>query len=59
MGGYADDLFNVLYRLEPQNMVAEGYEWVEPGVHSFAEAYGVLERVTIIAPEETPAGRQK
>ena len=24
MGGYADDLFNVLYRLEPHKMVAEG-----------------------------------
>jgi hypothetical protein len=48
MGGYADDLFNVLYRLEPHKMVTEGYEWGESGVRNFAESYGVLERVTII-----------
>ena len=59
MGGYADDLFNVLYRLEPHKMVAEGYEWGESGVRSFAEAYGVLERVTIIAPEENACSKAK
>ena len=57
MGGYADDLFNVLYRLEPHRMVAEGYEWGEPGVRSFAETYGVLERITIVAPKRMPAPR--
>ena len=59
MGGYADDLFNVLYRLEPHKMVAEGFEWGEPGVRSFAETYGVLERVTIIAPEENACSKAK
>ncbi len=59
MGGYADDLFNVLYRLEPHKMVAEGYEWGEPGVRSFAETYGVLERVTIISPEENACSKAK
>jgi len=59
MGGYADDLFNVLYRLEPHKMVAEGYEWGESGVRSFAETYGVLERVTIIAPEENACSKAK
>ena len=59
MGGYADDLFNVLYRLEPHKMVAEGYEWGESGVRSFAETYGVLERITIIAPEENACSKAK
>jgi hypothetical protein len=59
MGGYADDLFNVLYRLEPHKMVAEGYEWGEPGVRSFAEAYGVLERITIVTPEENACSKAK
>jgi superfamily II DNA or RNA helicase len=59
MGGYADDLFNVLYRLEPHKMVAEGYEWGEAGVRSFAEAYGVLERITIITPEENACSKAK
>jgi hypothetical protein len=59
MGGYADDLFNVLYRLEPHKMVTEGYEWGESGVRNFAESYGVLERVTIIAPEENACSKAK
>jgi hypothetical protein len=59
MGGYADDLFNVLYRLEPHKMVAEGYEWGEPGIRNFAESYGVLERVTIIRPEENACSKAK
>ena len=59
MGGYADDLFNVLYRLEPHKMVAEGYEWGESGVRSFAETYGVLERITIITPEENACSKAK
>ena len=59
MGGYADDLFNVLYRLEPHKMVAEGYEWGESGIRNFAESYGVLERVTIIRPEENACSKAK
>src|SRR5260370_7784360 len=59
MGGYADDLFNVLDRLEPHKMVTEGYEWGESGVRNFAESYGVLERVTIIAPEENACSKAK
>jgi hypothetical protein len=59
MGGYADDLFNTLYRLEPHKMVAEGYEWGESGVRSFAETYGVLERITIITPEENACSKAK
>jgi hypothetical protein len=59
MGGYADDLFNVFYRLEPHKMVAEGFEWGESGVRSFAETYGVLERITIITPEENACSKAK
>jgi superfamily II DNA or RNA helicase len=59
MGGYADDLFNTLYRLEPHKMVAEGYEWGESGVRSFAETYGVLERITVITPEENACSKAK
>jgi hypothetical protein len=59
MGGYADDLFNVLYRLEPRKMVSEGYEWGESGIRNFAETYGVLERVTIISPEENACSKAK
>ena len=60
VGGYADDLFNVLYRLDPHKMVTEGYEWGESGVRNFAESYGVLgAEVTIIAPEENACSKAK
>jgi hypothetical protein len=59
LGGYADDVFNVLYRLEPHKMVAEGYEWGESGVRSFSEACGVLERVTIIPPQENACSKAR
>jgi hypothetical protein len=55
----ATHLFNVLYRLEPHKMVAEGFEWGESGVRSFAETYGVLERITIITPEENACSKAK
>ncbi len=59
LGGYADDVFNVLYRLEPHKMVAEGYQWGESGVRSSSDAYGVLERVTIIPPQENACSKAK
>lgn len=48
LGGYAADLFNILFRLEAGKMIAEGFEWGEAGIRQFTETYGVLEKVTII-----------
>lgn len=45
MGGYADDLFNIFYRMEPRQMVAAGYEAGSQGRRDFQEQYGVLETV--------------
>ena len=45
MGGYADDLFNIFYRMEPRQMVAGGYEAGSQGRRDFQEQYGVLETV--------------
>jgi len=28
MGGYADDLYNVLYRMDAPQMAKDGYAWV-------------------------------
>ena len=52
LGGYADDLYNILFRLQPQRMVSKGYEWGSPGRSAFAQEYGVLETITKIEPEE-------
>src|SRR5580704_9354449 len=43
MGGYADDLFNIFYRMEPRVMVAEGFAYGGQGRRDFQEQYGVLE----------------
>jgi hypothetical protein len=40
-------------------MVAHGYEWSEPGVRSFAETYGVLERVTTIEPADNSCSKAR
>jgi Helicase conserved C-terminal domain len=52
LGGYADEVFNILYRLEPRKMVGEGFEYGEAGVRAFTETYGLLEKVTVIEPED-------
>lgn len=52
LGGYADEVFNILYRLEPGKMVKEGFEYGEVGVRAFTETYGLLEKVTVIEPTD-------
>jgi len=48
--GYADSAFNNLFRLHPKHMIAAGFDFSSAGLRSFAETYGVLERVTTIEP---------
>jgi Helicase conserved C-terminal domain len=52
LGGYADEVFNILFRLEPAKMVEEGFEYGEAGVRAFTETYGLLEKVTLIEPAD-------
>ncbi|MFI5091990.1 MAG: helicase-related protein [Candidatus Acidiferrales bacterium] len=52
LGGYADELFNILFRLEPTKMVKEGFEYGEAGVRAFTETYGLLEKITVIEPAD-------
>jgi hypothetical protein len=59
LGGYASDVYNLLFRLEARKMVAHGYEWGEPGLRSFAETYGVLERVTTIQPADNSCSKAR
>jgi len=59
LGGYASDVYNLLFRLEAGKMVAHGYEWGEPGLRSFAETYGVLEKVTTIEPADNSCSKAR
>ena len=47
MGGYADDLFHLLYRLNPRMMIEDGFTYNErgsigPAATAFMESHGVL-----------------
>lgn len=59
LGGYASDVYNLLFRLEAGKMVAHGYEWGETGLRSFAETFGVLERVTTIEPADNSCSKAR
>ena len=59
LGGYADDLFATLYRLEPRHMKEQGYEWGTAGKTAFTQDYGVLETVTKIEPEENACSKAR
>ena len=59
LGGYADELFHILYRLDSGMMREDGFEYGEAGVRQFAEAYGVLEKVTTIEPSENACSDAK
>ena len=57
MGGYADDLFNVFYRMEPQMIAADGFGYGGEGRRSFQEQYGVLETIEKIREEDNACSR--
>jgi hypothetical protein len=52
MGGYASDLFHILYRMEPWKMVEAGYEAGSQGQSDFQANYGVLESIEKIPDED-------
>src|SRR5882724_9036915 len=59
LGGYADDLFNTLFRLEAGRMKEHGYEWGTTGRTSFTQDYGVLETITKVEPAENRCSKAK
>ncbi|PYV28451.1 MAG: hypothetical protein DMG27_01205 [Acidobacteria bacterium] len=59
LSGYADDLYHLLFRLEAGKMAGLGYEWGEAGVRSFAETYGVLEKITTIQPADNACSKAR
>ena len=59
LGGYADDLFNTLFRLEAAGMKEHGYEWGTTGRTSFTQDYGVLETITKTEPAENRCSKAK
>jgi len=52
LGGYADELYPVLFRLNPAKMIARGFDYDEGGMRAFGETYGLLEKITVIEPAD-------
>jgi hypothetical protein len=57
MGGYADDLFNIFYRMEPHTMVAEGFAYGGQGRRDFQQQYGVLETIEKVRESDNACSR--
>jgi len=57
MGGYADDLFNIFYRMEPRAMVREGFAYGGQGRRDFQEQYGVLETIEKVEEADNACSR--
>jgi len=57
MGGYADDLFNIFYRMEPRTMVREGFAYGGQGRRDFQEQYGVLETIEKVRETDNACSR--
>jgi SNF2 family DNA or RNA helicase len=49
-GGYAHDIYYLLYRTHPRLMVEDGNPWGNP--MRFMEKYGILEKITTISEED-------
>ncbi|HEX5481852.1 MAG TPA: helicase-related protein [Terriglobia bacterium] len=58
LGGYADDVYEILFRLQPRKMIECGFEH-GVGVRPFMETYGLLETITTIEPAENACSEAK
>ncbi len=45
LSGYADDLYNTLFRLDAKRMVRDGFTWGAAGKELFTQRYGVIETI--------------
>jgi hypothetical protein len=52
LGGYAEELYPILFRLDARKLIARGFEHDEGGMRAFGEAYGLLEKITVIEPAD-------
>jgi superfamily II DNA or RNA helicase len=58
LGGYADDIYNTLFRMDAPQMVREGFEWGGNGRMDFVRKYGVIETTTIYDEEDNACSRK-
>jgi superfamily II DNA or RNA helicase len=58
LGGYADDCYNLLYRLDAPQMAREGFQWGSSGRMDFVRKYGVLETTTEYQEEDNACSKK-
>jgi hypothetical protein len=58
LSGYADDLFNTLFRTDPKRMIADGYEWGSSGRERFTRDFGVIETIERITVEDNACSKK-
>jgi len=59
MGGYAKDLYNLLWRFESGKMKQKGFVWGTGGCGSFVSEYGVLETIETTEPADNDCSDAK
>src|SRR5437588_5151244 len=58
LSGYADDLFNTLFRTNAGPMHADGYEWGPSGRERFTRDFGVIEAIERITAEDNACSKK-
>jgi len=59
MGGYAKDVYNLLWRFEAEKMKQKGFVWGATGCGAFVSEYGVLETIETIETRENECSDAK
>jgi hypothetical protein len=57
MGGYADDIYRVLYRMDGPRMARDGLAWGTQGQRAFQETYGTIEEIRKVNPQDNRCSR--
>jgi len=58
LSGYADDLFNTLFRTDAKRMTGDSYEWGSAGRERFTHDYGVIETIERITVEDNACSKK-
>jgi hypothetical protein len=59
IGGFADDIFQILFRVFGPRMVREGHAWGTQGRRQFQETYGTIEVTTKIKEKDNRCSKAK
>lgn len=58
LSGYADDLFNTLFRTDAKRMIEDGYQWGSTGRERFTHDFGVMETIERITVEDNACSKK-